>query len=64
MSPNSKKCRAEKASLPSFTPLQAALKGLSQDQLIDIIQQLVDKHPQLGEVSMFSTVISSCVIKN
>lgn len=49
MSPNSKKCRTEKPSLPSFTPLQAALKGLSQDQLIDIIQQLVDKHPDLGE---------------
>jgi hypothetical protein len=63
MSPNSKKCRTEKPSLPSFTPLQAALKGLSQDQLIDIIQQLVDKHPDLGEVSIFATVISSCVVK-
>ncbi|XP_021935995.1 uncharacterized protein LOC110837781 [Zootermopsis nevadensis] len=49
MSPNSKKCRTEKPSSHSSNPLQAALKGLSQDQLIDIIQQLVDKHPGFGE---------------
>lgn len=53
MSPNSKKCRTEKPSSYSSSPLQAALKGLSQDQLIDIIQQLVDKHVDLGEVSAF-----------
>ncbi|PNF42850.1 hypothetical protein B7P43_G13079 [Cryptotermes secundus] len=49
VSPNSKKCRTEKPSSHSSSPLQAALKGLSQDQLIDIIQQLVDKHMDLGE---------------
>lgn len=59
MSPNSKKCRTEKPSSHSSNPLQAALKGLSQDQLIDIIQQLVDKHPGFGEVSVFVAVISS-----
>ncbi|KAJ9579751.1 hypothetical protein L9F63_004588 [Diploptera punctata] len=46
-SPNSKKSRIEKPTICSG-PLQASLKGLSQDQLIEIIQQIVDKHPEIS----------------
>ena len=47
-SPNAKKTRLERTGLRSFSgPLQAALKGLSQEQLIDVIQHLVDNHPDL-----------------
>ncbi|XP_069698498.1 uncharacterized protein [Periplaneta americana] len=49
MSPNSKKSRVEKPSSHSVGPLQATLKGLSQDQLIDVIQGLVGKHPDLED---------------
>lgn len=47
-SPNPKKTRVERVGLRSFSgPLHAALKGLSQEQLIDVISSLVDKHPTL-----------------
>ncbi|KAG8222576.1 hypothetical protein J437_LFUL010419 [Ladona fulva] len=46
-SPTPKKNRQEKA-FSNFTgPLQAALKGLSQDQLIEVINTLAKKHPNL-----------------
>jgi Cut8. len=49
-SPNAKKSRLEKTTIYSG-PLQASLKGLSQDQLIDVIQQIAERHPeQLNEI--------------
>ena len=45
-SPNAKKSRVEKPAIFSG-PLQASLKGLSQDQLIEVIQQIADRHPEL-----------------
>lgn len=48
LAPSPKKTRVEKIGLRSFSgPLHAALKGLSQEQLIEVIQGLVDKHPAL-----------------
>ncbi|KAK3914132.1 ERI1 exoribonuclease 2 [Frankliniella fusca] len=47
-SPNAKKTRVERTGLRSYSgPLKDALKGLSQEQLIDVIKNLVDKHPAL-----------------
>lgn len=48
-SPIAKKTRMERSGFSC--PLQAALKGLSQEQLIEVIQSLVDKHPVLENVS-------------
>ncbi|XP_046383806.1 uncharacterized protein LOC124154248 [Ischnura elegans] len=50
-SPTPKKNRQDKT-FSNFTgPLQAALKGLSQDQLIEVIHSIAEKHPSLeGEI--------------
>nr|CAD7257508.1 unnamed protein product [Timema shepardi] len=49
MSPNSKRGRIEKPVSIYSGPLHVALKGLSQQQLMDVILHLVDKRPELEE---------------
>ncbi|RZF40665.1 hypothetical protein LSTR_LSTR012766 [Laodelphax striatellus] len=46
-SPNAKKSRLERPPLVFDGPLDVALKGLSSDQLIKVIQQIVKTHPEL-----------------
>lgn len=53
MSPSAKKTRSEKPASNYSGPLQLALKGLSIDQLVDILQELVTNHPNLEEVDIY-----------
>ncbi|XP_022194771.2 tethering factor for nuclear proteasome STS1 [Nilaparvata lugens] len=46
-SPNPKKSRLERPPLVFDGPLDVALKGLSSDQLIKVIQTIVKTHPEL-----------------
>lgn len=50
-SPNAKKLRVERLADTS-SPLESALKGLSSDQLIGIIQNIVSKHKDIEEVCL------------
>ncbi|XP_047099481.1 uncharacterized protein LOC124716943 [Schistocerca piceifrons] len=48
-SPGVKKGRVEKPTLTYNGPIQLGLKGLSQEQLIGIVQSLIDRHPNLED---------------
>uniref|UniRef100_A0A023F2H5 Putative tethering factor for nuclear proteasome sts1 n=1 Tax=Triatoma infestans TaxID=30076 RepID=A0A023F2H5_TRIIF len=49
MSPNAKKVRVEKQ-MPTFQgPVGVALKALSHDQLVDVIHNIINRHPSLEE---------------
>ncbi|KAK9511788.1 hypothetical protein O3M35_000384 [Rhynocoris fuscipes] len=49
MSPNAKKVRIERQ-MPLFQgPVEVALKALSHDQLIEVVQNIIIRHPSLEE---------------
>lgn len=52
MSPNAKKVRVDKQ-MPTFQgPVDVALKALSHDQLVDVIHNIINRHPSLEEVNL------------
>lgn len=48
MSPILKKCRSLTVS-PSQSPPEVAIKGLSQNQLVDVLSHVLDRHPELKD---------------
>lgn len=63
-SPNAKKLRLERLADVN-SPLESALKGLTSEQLIGIIQSIITKHSDIEEVcytSIHSLLFKACAV--
>lgn len=60
MSPILKKCRSLSVS-PTQSPPEVAIKGLSQKQLVDVLNHVLTNHPELKGRSEICNVVVLCV---
>ena len=51
MSPVLKKCRSMSVS-PAQSPPEVAIKGLSKNQLVDVLSQVINQHPELKGIEL------------